>query len=313
MKNKKIIFLNIFILSLIYFISANAQEMKKNQNLESNLKDPFSRGIKRSPEFGYVNERPEQNLNRQDDLRALSDFRYYRVMGISENEKQQDSFIDINDAKKINGPQAYYIELESFKDASKAKQYILDFQYSFKSHIRGYLINRKIIKDKKPLFSVEIGPFQNLYLAQANCYFIKSYIASSSLQCENFPKFTVSKNEKKLMLNSTLLGLSQFALEDLNAKNLGFDIQDLTEANIEVNEGEALGPYGFYIIEITKKGIYLASIYGELAEIPGITFPINKSKDKNLKQNNTQTSNVNVNNSNMNVNKPPVNLNSTKQ
>jgi hypothetical protein len=306
MKNKKIIFLSILLINLMFFISAGAEEMKKNQNGESNLKDPFSRGIKRSPEFGYVNERPEGHLSRQDDLRALSDFRYYRVMGISENEKQQDNFIDINDTKKINGPQAYYIELESFKEASKAKQYILDFQYSFKSNIRGYLINRKIIKDKKSLFSVEIGPFQNQYVAQANCSFIKSYIASASLQCENFSKYTVSKNEKKLMPNSASLGLSQFALEDLNARNLGFDVQDLTEASLEVNEGEALGPYGFYIIQITKKGIYLASMYGELAEIPGITFPINKSKDKSLKQNNTPTSNATGNS-------PPSNSSCTKQ
>jgi len=279
MKNKKIVFLSIFLMNLIYFISAYAEEIKKPQIPETSLKDPFSRGIKRSPEFGFVNERPDQNSSRLDDLRALSDFRYYRVMGISENEKQKDNVIDISDTKKFNGPQAYYIELEVFKDAPKAKQYILDFQYSFKSNIRGYLINRKIIKDKKPSFSVEIGPFQNQYVAQANCSFIKSYTANAAMQCDNFKKFTVSQNEKKLTPNSASLGLSQFALGDIASRNLGFDMQDLLEASIEVHEGEALGPYGFYIIEISKKGISLASLYGELAEIPGITLPINKSKD----------------------------------
>jgi hypothetical protein len=287
MKNKKIVFLSIFLTNLIYFVFANAEEIKKPQIPETSLKDPFSRGIKRSPEYGFVNERPDQNSSRLDDLRALSDFRYYRVMGISENEKQKNKVIEINDNKKLHGPQAYYIELESFKDASKAKQYILDFQYSFTSNIKGYLINRKIIKDKKPSFSVEIGPFQNQYVAQAHCSFIKSYTANAAMQCEAFSKFTVSQQEKKLTPNSASLGLSQFALEDISSRNLGFDMQDLAEASIEVSEGEALGPYGFYIIEITKKGISLASVYGELAEIPGITLPINKSKDKVLKSNNS--------------------------
>jgi hypothetical protein len=287
MKNKKIVFLSIFLMNLIYFIAANAEEMKKPQIQETSLKDPFSRGIKRSPEFGFVNERPDQNSSRLDDLRALSDFRYYRVMGISENEKQKNRVIEINDNKKLHGPQAYYIELESFKNESKAKQYILDFQYSFTSNFRGYLINRKIIKDKKPFFSIEIGPFQNQSVAQAHCSFIKFYIANAALQCETFPKFTVSQQEKKLIPNSASIGLSQFAVENISSMNLGFDMQDLAEASIDVSEGEALGPYGFYIIEITKKGISLASVYGELAEIPGITLPINKSKDKVLKSNNS--------------------------
>ena len=305
MKNKKIVFLSIFLMNLIYFITANAEEMKKPQIPETSLKDPFSRGIKRSPEFGYVNERPDQSLGRLDDLRALPDFRYYRVMGISENEKQKDNAIEIADNKKNYGPQAYYIELESFKDASKAKQYVLDFRYSFKSNIRGYLINRKIIKDKKPLFSIEIGPFQNQYVAQAHCSFIKSITANSTLQCENFLKFTVIQQEKKLIPNSASIGLSQFALEDISSRNLGFDMKDLAEASIEVSEGEALGPYGFYVIEITRKGISLASMYGELAEIPGITFPINKSKV--LNPNNAPSPGPRGNNPAQNSNDKPTN------
>jgi hypothetical protein len=305
MQNKKIVLISIFLMNLICFFAAQAEEVKKPQMPETSLKDPFSRGIKRSPEFGFVNERPDQNAGRLDDLRSLSDFRYYRVMGISENEKQKDKVLEINDTKKIHGPQAYYIELESFKDASKAKQYILDFQYSFRSNIRGYLINRKIIKDKKPSFSVEIGPFQNQFVAQAHCSFIKSYSFNAGMQCDNFQKFTVSQDEKKLTTNSASLGLSQFALEDINSRNLGFDSQDLAEASIEVYEGEALGPYGFYVIEITKKGISLASMYGELAEIPGITLPINKSKDKLLKSTNTTAVGSGGNSSAQNLNSKP--------
>ena len=73
--------------SSFFLFSTNIFAEQKKDSVDT-LQDPFSRGILKPPQYGSSLDRLKGKNGRMDDFRALDDFRYYRVLGIYENESK---------------------------------------------------------------------------------------------------------------------------------------------------------------------------------------------------------------------------------
>jgi hypothetical protein len=63
------------------------------------LQDPFAKGLKHSPQYGTLDSANYSVYSRPDDLRALKDARYYRVVSIF--DKRSDEYIARNQAISV--------------------------------------------------------------------------------------------------------------------------------------------------------------------------------------------------------------------
>ena len=82
--------------------------------------------------------------------------------------------------------------------------------------------------------------------------------------------------------------------------DMGFEKKSLAEYAWNVREGEPLGPKNFYVVNINKYGVYLASPFGEVTLIPSSTLPINiesGSKEVDLTKDSKDTTKSNKDNS----------------
>lgn len=289
--------INIYIFMMFsssLLFSTNIFAEQKKDSVDT-LQDPFSRGILKPPQYGSSLDRLKGKNGRMDDFRALDDFRYYRVLGIYENESKPFSdAIEINTSEKNAASyNAYYISLGTFFEKPLAQQTSRDFIATFNMHLnrRAIIIanksnprafadrdvkNKKRSVEDKLTYEVEYGPFNNLDLATATCYFLKSRTNQFSLNCDLIHKRLKHKVETiQDTANSASLGLSQAGLLALKDSSLAFNKQVLMSTSATVYEGEMLGPPDFFIVNINQYGVYLASKFDEVMLIPAVTFPVN--------------------------------------
>ena len=266
------------------------------KEITNTIQDPFSRGVLKPPKYGSNLDRGKTSNGRLDDIRSLNDPRYYRVIGIYENEAiSSKDIIEINAAEKNDvSYNAFYIDLGNFSDKKVAQQLGKDF-ISMLSVNLNHKVIIKVSKDtsqdinadpkmqkkvatKKMQYEVEYGPFNNPELATATCYFLKSKTDQFPLMCNAIKKRLVNKRE--LMTNtagSATVALSQAGLVALKDPVLDFKQKDLADTALTVYEGENLAGDNFFIVKINQYGIYLASKFDETMLIPAVTFPVNIS------------------------------------
>lgn len=272
MQQSIIFLLSIFLTQMGF--AAEKLDMQGGSNVF--IQDPFSRGLERSPKYGTINNSLSE-YERNDDLRSLSDLRYYRILGLFVNQSDSNKYLidGISQMKAGINPSGYYITLGVFSDLNLSKQSALDFLSSQASFINRMISQHAIRKNKKNNYQLQYGPFSSVAFAKSSCLFLKSDSKQIDLDCDNIIKRPIVDKEKNLPINSASIGLSQAALVEYSQSAMNFDINSIAEASVIVKEGEKLGPHGFYIVRINHLGVYLASELGDKALIPPSTLPIN--------------------------------------
>jgi len=283
----------ISLLSIIFIqitFAAEKSDVQDSSNLS--IQDPFSRGLVRSPKYGSINSDGLSEYSRSDDLRSLSDIRYYRVLGLFVNQADSNkNFIsDLGPIKPGINPNGYYISLGSFNSLNLSKQSALDFLSLQASFVNRIVSQHMATKNKRMNYQLQYGPFASLEFAKSSCLFLKSNSKQIDLDCENIIKRPMADKEKSLPMNSASIGLSQAALVEYAQSAMNYDLNSIAEASVLVKEGERLGPQGFYVVRINALGIYLASESGDKALIPPSTLPINL----NIKTDATSSQNLKI-------------------
>ena len=283
----------ISLLSIIFIqitFAAEKSDVQDSSNLS--IQDPFSRGLVRSPKYGSINSDGLSEYSRSDDLRSLSDIRYYRVLGLFVNQADSNkNFIsDLGPIKPGINPNGYYISLGSFNSLNLSKQSALDFLSLQASFVNRIVSQHMATKNKRMNYQLQYGPFASLEFAKSSCLFLKSNSKQIDLDCENIIKRPMADKEKSLPMNSASIGLSQAALVEYAQSAMNYDLNSIAEASVLVKEWERLGPQGFYVVRINALGIYLASESGDKALIPPSTLPINL----NIKTDATSSQNLKI-------------------
>lgn len=269
------------LISFLFLILSQAAFAIEKSDLQDSssisIQDPFSRGLVRSPKYGTIGNDALFEYSRNDDLRSLSDLRYYRILGLFVNQIDPNkNFIsDVGLIKPGINSSGYYISMGTYSSPQISKQSALDFLSAQAQFINHMVSQHTISKNKRVDYQLQYGPYTSLELAKSNCLFLKANNKQTNLNCENFIKRPITDKEKNLPLNSASIGLSQAALVEYAQSAMNFDINSIAEASVLVKEGERLGPQGFYIVRINHLGIYLASESGDKALIPPSTLPIN--------------------------------------
>jgi hypothetical protein len=270
-----------FLISLLFVIFAQvtfaAEKLNVQDSSNASIQDPFSRGLVRSPKYGSINSDGLSEFSRNDDLRSLSDIRYYRILGlfVAQADLNNNFISDLRSSKPGINPNGYYISLGSYRSLNLSKQYALDFLSSQASFVNRIVSQHTVNKNKRMNYQLQYGPFTSLELAKSSCLFLKLNSKQIDLDCETIIKRPMADKEKSLPMNSASIGLSQAALVEYAQSAMNYDLNSIAEASVLVKEGERLGPQGFYIVRINHLGIYLASESGDKALVPPSTLPIN--------------------------------------
>jgi len=247
------------------------------------LQDPFAKGLKHSPQYGTLDSANYSVYSRPDDLRALKDARYYRVVSIF--DKRSDEYTARNQAIPVITSNAqgdhngFFFDLSAAFSEKEAKQQAKDFLFNYSDFINRSVSIRKQTDNSKPIFIVEYGPYKTQELAKAACYFMGEVTKNTNQNCDSITKHRTNKDFESNN-NGASIGLSQAGIREYMNIDMGFNGKTLSDYAWPVKEGEPLGPKNFYIVNINKYGIYLASSYGELALIPSSTLPINIEGNK---------------------------------
>ena len=247
------------------------------------LQDPFAKGLKHSPQYGTLDSGNYSVYSRPDDLRALKDARYYRVVSIFDkrsdeyaSKNQSISLVTSNTQGDHNG---FFFDLSAAFSEKEAKQQAKDLLFNYSDFINRSVLIRKQTDNSKPIFIVEYGPYKTQELAKAACYFMGEVTKNTNQNCDSITKHRTNKDFESNN-NGASIGLSQAGIREYMNIDMGFNGKSLSDYAWPVKEGEPLGPKNFYIVNINKYGIYLASSYGELALIPTSTLPINIEGNK---------------------------------
>ena len=286
-----------FVFGLLFnFTFFNSPLLAAEKTLGNTIQDPFARGVIKPPQYSTNLDREKSLNGRLDDVRALADFRYYRILGIYQNEQSAlKDVIEISWPEKVDvsSNNAFYISLGTFYEKKLAQQAGRDFIATFINNLNHRVIirgnkdstfgfadrennNKKRSPEKKLAYELEYGPFNNLEFARANCFFLRNQISQYSLDCALINKRLVHKEERiKDIASSATIGLSQAGLMALKDSPLAFNQKDLLSTVLTVYEGENLGTSDFFIVNINQYGIYVASKFDESLLIPSVTFPVN--------------------------------------
>ncbi|GDX55503.1 hypothetical protein LBMAG29_08130 [Methylophilaceae bacterium] len=286
-----------FVFGLIFnFTFFTSPLLAAEKTLGNTIQDPFARGVIKPPQYSTNLDREKSLNGRLDDVRALDDFRYYRILGIYQNEQSSlKNVIEISWPEKVDvsSNNAFYISLGTFYEKKLAQQAGRDFIATFINNLNRRVIirgnkdstfgfadrennNKKRSPEKKLAYELEYGPFNNLEFARANCFFLRNQISQYSLDCALINKRLVHKEERiKDIASSATIGLSQAGLMALKDSPLAFNQKDLLSTVLTVYEGENLGTSDFFIVNINQYGIYVASKFDESLLIPAVTFPVN--------------------------------------
>lgn len=264
-----------FFLALLGYLSISAIN---SVYADSALQDPFAKGLKHSPQYGTLDSANYSVYSRPDDLRALKDARYYRVVSIFDkrsdeyaSKNQSISLVTSNTQGDHNG---FFFDLSAAFSEKDARQQAKDFLFNYSDFINRSVLIRKQTDNGKPIFMVEYGPYKTQELAKAACHFMGEITKNTNQNCESITKHRTNKDFESNN-NGASIGLSQAGIREYMNIDMGFNGKSLSDYAWPVKEGEPLGPKNFYIVNINKYGIYLASSYGEVALIPSSTLPIN--------------------------------------
>lgn len=245
---------------------------------KSVTQDPFFRGIERSPQYNSLRSRGAEEA-RQDDLRMLQDARYYRVIGLYENEdKSKNGFLEAplhgKAAKKMQN--GFYLLLGTYESQQEAKQEGIDFVSNNALLINNHLTTRRAggLKDKKRTYTLEYGPFNSPDLATATCFYIKRNSNQFANECGKPLKHLSASGGETKKTNSAIIGLSQAGILQYGQNAMGFDPKAISETYLLVKEGELLGAQGSYVVRINHSGVHLGNANGDVATIPAVTLPI---------------------------------------
>lgn len=277
----------VLILIMIFFsFTGSAEEMKSIDRKPVSIQDPFARGISRSPSYGKNNDRTKLEYHRFDDFASLDDIRYYRVSSLIENLNTNNILLEINEKEIVEnneGFRGFYIPLGMYVNQKNGLQAGRDFITSQSLNLNKRVVLRAAIKKNKTSYFLEYGPFKNEDLATASCFFLKTKISQSKLDCNNFNKRMVSSSEVIDKTNSAILALSQagfsyysqIPVSESKDNGLSFNPEDLKAISMEIKEDEPLGADDYYIVRINRLGVHLANKFNETTLIPAVTFPIN--------------------------------------
>lgn len=252
----------------------------------STYNDPFKKGITRSPAYATFGIDNEMISTRLDDLRHLSDIRYYRVEGVVEdNEADRVKVLEISPEDLYGDEfQGYYVKIASGQDENKLKLQANNLKNNHQKALSKNLILRAVaVNNKQKYYQFEYGPFRTKELAGANCLYLKSVTKNKEINCNLAYRNLVTDLELEMAQNSASLSLSQFALLDLKDKPFEFDLEKVKNMTLDVKVDESLGPMGFYVTNINEDGVYVTHLNGSTMLIPVTTFPVN------LKQGNSTT------------------------
>ena len=286
-----------FVFGLLFsFTFFTSPLLAAEKTLGNTIQDPFARGVIKPPQYSTNLDREKSLNGRLDDVRSLADFRYYRILGIYQNEQSAlKDVIEISWPEKVDvsSNNAFYISLGTFYEKKLAQQAGRDFIATFINNLNHHVIirgnkdstfgfadrennNKKRSPEKKLAYELEYGPFNNLEFARASCFFLRNQLSQYSLDCALINKRLVHKEERiKDIASSATIGLSQAGLMALKDSPLAFNQKDLLSTVLTVYEGENLGTSDFFIVNINQYGIYVASKFDESLLIPSVTFPVN--------------------------------------
>ena len=246
------------------------------------IADPFSRGLIRTPKYSANINAKVSEIYRLDDFRALDDYKYYKIAGLSLAQNKPDTiYLEIQDEMANDSFHAFYIPLKTFSTKHLAKQFAKDFSYRQLDNISNFLILRSIKKANSYIYVVEIGPFIDSEYALSTCQFLREKSIDFSFECGDLKKRLVSKTELGKKRSIATLTLSQIGIKNFQENSTGFNTTDLMDMTISVAEGEYLGAQNYRVVRINQSGIYVASPRGDLALIPSQTFPVNSSGSLN--------------------------------
>ena len=299
------------ILIMIFFsFMGSAAELKNIDSKPVSIQDPFARGISRSPSYSMNNDRAKLEHHRFDDFASLDDVRYYRVSSLIEN-LNNNTLLEFNEKEVVENKESFrgfYIPLGMFVNQKNGLQAGRDFITSQSLNLNKRVALRAVVKKNKTSYFLEYGPFKDEDIAKASCFFLKTKVSQSMLDCSNLKKRVVNPIELIEEKNSAILALSQAGFtyysqipvsqSDTKDSGLSFNPEDLKAISMEVKEDEPLGAGDYYIVRINRFGVHLANKFNETALIPAVTFPINNrtpasnSTGQNLPSKNTSPSSI---------------------
>ena len=171
-------------LALIAYLSISAISFVYADNA---LQDPFAKGLKHSPQYGTLDSANYSVYSRPDDLRALKDARYYRVVSIFDKrsdeyvlKNQSISLVTSNTQGDHNG---FFFDLSAAFSEKDARQQAKDFLFNYSDFINRSVLIRKQTDNGKPIFMVEYGPYKTQELAKAACYFMGEITKNTNQNC----------------------------------------------------------------------------------------------------------------------------------
>jgi hypothetical protein len=257
--------------------SSNDTQVVIEQTNNTTLKDPFKRGITRSPAYATFGSGDDNMQYRLDDLRHLTDLHHYRVVSIIQRDEaprtkilklfEQDFYGDEHEA--------FYVRLKSSLILEEMLVAAKTLEISYSQNLNRNIVIRNLNQKNTSSFALEYGPFSTIEMAVVNCYYVTAAVKGKQLDCgKSIHKHFVSDKENNKNKSIATLGLSQFALLALKAKPFDFDLNVLSKTTIEIMEDEPLGPNGFYITNINEMGVSVAGLNGDVLLIPVSTFPI---------------------------------------
>ena len=135
-----------FIFGLLFnFTFFTSPLLAAEKTTGNTIQDPFARGVIKPPQYSTNLDREKSLNGRLDDVRSLADFRYYRILGIYQNEQSAlKDVIEISWPEKVDvsSNNAFYVSLGTFPEKKLAQQAGRDFIATFINNLNHRVIIR---------------------------------------------------------------------------------------------------------------------------------------------------------------------------
>lgn len=261
-------------------------DKKSNQ-----LLDPFNRGVSRPTQFDSNRIEDDVYSNKRfDDMRSLNDHRYYRVSSLNETNTFDAALNDTTGKDAQTNFTAYFIALKTDQDKKGLLQYGQKIMLGYRDLLARDL-SIKLAASPSEGFALTYGPFKTRHLALAHCHFYTYATNAKGVNC-NQALVEQSTNPDAINIPSpeANLGLSQAGILFFSKSEMGFNVEDLINMNLPVSQDQPLGPQGYWVTKINTLGVYVASVYGDIALIPMNSIPVNGQMNRNSQELAAETS-----------------------
>ena len=253
---------------------------------ESNqLLDPFNRGVSRPTQFDSNRIEDDVYSNQRfDDMRSLNDHRYYRVSSLNATNTFDVALNDTTGKDSQTTFNAYFIALKTDPDKKNLLQYGQKIMLGYRDLLARDL-SIKFSTHSAEDFTLTYGPFKTRHLALAHCHFFTYATNAKDINC-NQVLVEQSANPDTINIPSpeANLGLSQAGILFFSKSEMGFNVEDLINMNLAVSQDQPLGPKGYWVTKINNFGVYVASVYGDIALIPMNSIPVNDPMNLNSQE-----------------------------